>query len=184
MTWSAHLRIIFLLYNLPDPLTILDTPPWPKDRWKNHTKVAVTSHHEAALRHKAAGNYKLNYLNVQTTGLSGRPHPVLSWVLTTHDVVIVRPHIKMLSGDYLCYAHLAHDRGVAPQCRMCQLISHHPAPAEDMVHLLTRCRATADTRGRIMPDLLNTVATCILHSALTFLIDIASHNICIHLIYI
>ena len=161
MTWSAHLRIIFLVYNLPDPLMLLDSPPWPKDRWKHHTKISVTSHYETTLRHRAQGNYKLNYLNVQANGLSGRPHPVLSWVLTTHDVVIVRPHIKMLAGDYLCYAHLAHDRGADPHCRMCQQIIHHPAPAEDMVHVLTRCRATADTRGRIMPDLLNTLASLI-----------------------
>ena len=32
------------------------------------------------------------------------------------------------------------------------------APAEDLVHLLTRCKANADTRNRIMPELLNIVA--------------------------
>ena len=67
----------------------------------------------------------------------------------------------MLSVDYLCYAHLAHDRGADPHCRMCQQIMHHPAPAEDMVHVLTRCRGTADTRGRVIPDLLNTLAQLI-----------------------
>ena len=28
-----------------------------------------------------------------------------------------------------------------------------------MVHLLTMCRATADTRSRLLPDLLNTIAS-------------------------
>ena len=168
LTWSAHVRIVFLEYNLPDPLMLLDSPPWPKDSWKNYTKIAVTSKHEASLRQKSRGNYKLNYLNVQATGLLGRPHPVVSWVLTTHDVLIVRPHLKMLSGDYLCYAHLAHDRGDDPHCRMCQQIMHHPAPAEDMVHLLTRCRGTADTRGRVIPDLLNTLAQLIPKNSLLF----------------
>ena len=100
LTWSAHMRILFLLYNLPDPLLLLDSPPWPKERWKQHTRVAVTSYHENLLRSKAANNYKLQYFNVQATDLSARPHPVLAWVLTTQDVVIVRPHIKILEGDY------------------------------------------------------------------------------------
>jgi hypothetical protein len=68
---------------------------------------------------------------------------------------------KMLSGDYLCYicyAKLPCDRCVDPHCCVCKAHSHHPAPGEDLVHLLTRCRATADTRDRIMPVLINTVA--------------------------
>ena len=66
----------------------------------------------------------------------------------------------MLAGDYLCYDFLARDRGADPQCRLCQSLSgsFNPAPTEDMVHLLTRCRGTADTRSRILPDLLNIVA--------------------------
>ena len=190
LTWSAHVRILFLEYNLPDPLMLLDSPPWPKESWKNYTNIAVTSKHEENLRRKAKGNSKLNYLNVQATGLSGRPHPVLSWVLTTHDVVIVRPHIKMLSGDYLCYAHLAHDRGVDPHCRMCEQITHLPAPTEDMVHVLTRCRATADTRGRLIPDLLNILAIHVpnnsllsgfTHELLTqFILDCTSLNLSVN----
>ena len=63
----------------------------------------------------------------------------------------------MLSGDYLCFATLAIDRGSDPQCRLCLVDSNTPAPIEDTVHILTRCRGTADTRNRLMPDLLNTV---------------------------
>ena len=187
LTWSAHVRILFQLYNLPDPLLLLDSPPWPSERWKNHTKVVVTSHHEANLRHKAARNFKLQYFNVQATGLSGRLHPVLSWVQTTQDVDLVRPHVKMLGGDYLCYATLAHDRGIDPFCRLCSQLSHHPTPAEDMVHLLTRCRATADTRDRVLPELLNTVVKSfpnskllhgISHDHLTqFILDCSSLNL-------
>ena len=158
LTWSAHVRILFLMYKLPDPLQLLDVPPWPKVRWKQHSQIAVTSYHEQSLRSKVMRNSKLEFLNVKATGLTAKPHPVLSWVMTTREVVIIRPHIKMLAGDYLCYTNLAHDRGIDPHCRMCQAQSHHPAPAEDLVHLLTRCRATADTRDRIMPVLLNTVA--------------------------
>jgi hypothetical protein len=187
LTWSAHVRILFQLYKLPDPLVLLDSQPWSKDRWKQHTHAAVISHHETMLRNKASSNYKLQYLNVQAIGLTARPHPVLAWVLTTQDVTTVRPHIKMLAGDYICYANLAHDRGLDPHCRLCHLLSHHPAPAENMEHLLTRCRATADTRERIIPEILNTVATSfpqnkILfspnHNLLTqFILDCSSLNL-------
>ena len=34
-----------------------------------------------------------------------------------------------------------------------------PAPAEDMTHLLVTCRATATTRTRLMPELLNIIAS-------------------------
>ena len=187
VTWSAHLRILFCIYDLPDPLALMDTPPWSKDTWKDYTKAAVTSYHEAKLRQKAAGNMKLQFLNVQITGLSGRLHPALSWVLTTRDVMIIRPHIKMLSGNYTCYAYLAHDRGVSPHCRICQQVSSHPPKAENMVHLLTMCQATADTRERLLPDLLNTVANIMpdnglltnpTHDLLTqFILDCSSLNL-------
>ena len=158
LTWSAHIRLLFLLYNLPDPLHLLDSPPWPRERWKMHTRIAVTSHHERLLRSKASTNIKLKYLNVQTSGLSGRSHPMLTSVHTTQDVTRLRPHIKMLSGDYLSYVNLDHDRSIGPHCRMCQLISEHPAPPEDLTHILTSCRATTDTRSRIMPTLLNAIS--------------------------
>ena len=82
--------------------------------------------------------------------------------MTTQHVVTIRPHIKLLSGDYLCYSQLAHDRGSDPLCRLClnlaPLIDPSQAPAEDIVHLLTQCRATRDTRDRHLSDLLNSVA--------------------------
>ena len=161
LTWAAHVRILFLKYNLPDPLVLLNSQPWTKERWKEHSKAAVISHHEAALRNKAAGNYKLQYLNVQVTGLTGRPHPIIARVLTTQDVTTMRPHIKMLTGDYQCFAYLAQDRGMEPHCRLCRLLldAQDQAPAEDIEHLLTSCRATADTRSRIMPEILNALTT-------------------------
>ena len=159
VTWSAHVRLIFQQYSLPDPLLLLSSQPWPKERWKSHTKTAVTAFHEAVWRDKAASNYKLQYLNVQCTGLSGRPHPVLSWVQTTQDVEIVRPHVKFLCGDYVCYDYLSHDRGSDPHCRLCSALSHHKAaPVEDIEHILTKCLATSDTRQDRLAILMNTIA--------------------------
>ena len=103
LTWAAHIRYIFQLYRLPNPIDLLAMPPWSKDRWKSHVKALVISHHEAHWRSKAASNYKLNFFNVQTIGLSCKPHPILSWVQTTRDTIIIRPQIKMLAGDYACF---------------------------------------------------------------------------------
>ena len=157
LTWSAHIRIVFQIYQLPDPLQLLQSAPWSKERWKSHTSIAVLSHHEKLWRQKAKNNYKLQYLNVQCTGLSGKLHPILSWVLTTQDVMVVRPHIKMLAGDYLCFEFLSHDRGLDPHCRLCQVSSDYPGLVEDYSHILVGCSATADTRLDKLPTLLNIV---------------------------
>ena len=162
LTWSAHVRLLFQLYSLPDPLTLLSMTPWPKQRWKDYTNVAVTTYHESVLRQRSSNNMKLQFLNVKAIGLLGKPHPVVAWANTTQDVASVRPHVKMLAGDYLCYHYLAHDRGIEPYCPLCKGLSGpHPSeqpPIEDMVHVLTLCKGTKDTREGQIPDLLNTVA--------------------------
>ena len=158
LTWAAHVRILFQLYNLPDPVQLQASPPWSKERWKSHTQVIVRTYHEAALRKNAAQNYKLQYLNVQALGLTSRIHPILSWVMTTQDTVIVRPHIRMLAGDYLCGDYLGRDRGIYPQCKLCRALPMPQVVPEDIEHLLTRCRATAETRESKIPNLLNTIS--------------------------
>ena len=187
VTWTAHVRILFKLYNLPDPLQLLAGQPWTKTAWLQYTKTSITCYHEKILRAKAENNRKLKYLNVKATGLSGRPHPMLAWVKTTQDVDIVGPHIKMLAGDYLSYENLSLDRGVGPHCRLCQLSYQLPAPAETLEHLLTRCRATSNVRSRILPEILNTLSkyhpnnellSKPTHSKLTqFLLDSSSLNL-------
>ena len=61
----------------------------------------------------------------------------------------------MLAGDYPCQLHLSKERGVDPCCGLCTAMSSGPSPVEDMVHLLSMCRSTAETRSRIIPELLN-----------------------------
>ena len=158
LTWAAHVRILCQTYNLPDPLLLLDGGLWPKQRWKTHIQAKILAHHEADLRKKALTNSKLNFLNVQITGLSGRCHPILSDIHTTQDVVRLRPHVKMLAGDYLCYATLAKERGSDPRCRLCSSFPLASAPDENLVHILTICHGTADTRQRLIPELLNVVS--------------------------
>ena len=150
-------------------------------------EIPRTAYYESQLRSAAAKNQKLKYLNVQCTGLSGKPHPILSWARATQDIERLRISLKMVAGDYLCFAALHRDRGTDPQCRLCQSLGTSPAPAEDLLHILQTCRATAETRTRILPGLLNTVGMLFpdcgipnvkSHSVLTqFILDPTSLNL-------
>ena len=104
----------------------MEGPLWPKQSWKDLYLSKVTIYHERKLRAKATTNFKLFFLNMQTIGLSGRSHPALHNLLTTQVVKIARPHLKMLSGDYMCYYFLWKDRGSDPQCRLCPSSQYLP----------------------------------------------------------
>ena len=172
LTWAAHVRLLCQLYGLPDPLTLITSRPWPKDSWKMATKTAVTVHSERMWRVKAKANSKLSFLNVQATGLTGRPHPVLQGILTTQEVVRARVNVKMLAGDYPCSAYIGRDRGQDTSCRLCKLLHPaHTAPTEDMIHLLTLCRGTSDTRSRYIPELLNIISEYFPENSLLRLMD-------------
>ena len=74
-------------------------------------------------------------------------------------VKLLQCHLKMLSGDYPCFSYLGSDRSQDAHCRLCQSLTQLcPVPDENMVHVLTRCRATSDTRTRLTPDLLNIIS--------------------------
>lgn len=152
LTWSAHLRILCLKYNLPDPLQLLQGAEiWQKSDWSLLVTNRVTVFHERSLRELAATNSKMQYLNVQVQGLSGTPHPALMNIYNMQEVKKLRLHIKFLSGDFLTAERQALDNGTNPQCKLCLF------PEETVEHVLTQCRATADTHGRLLPELLNTV---------------------------
>ena len=68
---------------------------------------------------------------------------------------MAKQHLKMLCGDYQCLANIARDRGSDPQCRLC---SSSSAPPETITHILLQCTATMDSRSRVWPEFLNTVA--------------------------
>ena len=104
-------------------------------------------------------NSKMEYLNVQLSGLNGRPHPALTSVTTTRDIPKLRLHLKFLTGDYPSYHRLAKDRGTNDSnCKLCG------SPCEDTKHILTECRATSDQREKLLPELLNTIASINPHS--------------------
>ena len=109
-TWAAHLRSIFQLYRLQDPLHLLSSHLWSREKWKCTINTAVISHTEVSWREKTARKSNLGFLNIQVAGLTGKPNPVLSGILTTQEVVRSRVHIKMLAGDYPRQFYLGSDR--------------------------------------------------------------------------
>ena len=164
VTWAVHVQTICKIYDLPDPLRLLELEDaWPKSVWKSWCTTKVRSYHEKLWREKSLSNSKMTFLNTQLLGLNGRHHPALYGLMTTRDVEKMRPHIKMLTGDYLTYSRIATERqGGDPSCRLCRKLTMSlsptpPPPADTIPHILTECRATAEVRERIIPELLNSL---------------------------
>ena len=153
-TWSNHLQILCIKYGLPSPLFLMENEaPWPKETWKSLVKTKVTIYFEKSLRRQSIPNSKMKYLNIELSGLSGRPHPALHNILTTQDARKLRHHLKFLTGDILTAERLALDQPhLDPSCKLCL------DPVESSEHVLVNCSATADVRRRILPELLNKVA--------------------------
>ena len=145
-------------------------------------------------RDKASSNSKMIYLNIQLAGLTGRHHPALSGLETTRDVERLRPHIKMLAGDYLTYSRIALENEAAdPSCRICRHTKpSQPSPPETIAHILTECTGTAEVRERMFPELLNILLTVqpnhayltcpplinnLNHTLTQFLLDCSSFNL-------
>ena len=127
--------------------------PPTKSAWRELTWTQITVHAERKWRQLAASNSKMQYLNVELLGLSGKPHPLLTAMNTTRDVMKLRTHLKFLTGDFLSYERLANDRkSNDPHCRLCD------TNCEDIKHILTECRGTSDIRERLFPELVNVVA--------------------------
>ena len=159
-TWSNHVRIICKLYGLPDPLALLQQQPMTKQSWKTLVQTKISAFHELQLKREAVKNPNMEYFNVQLSSLSGLPHPALRQIMDSREAYKLKAHLKFLVGDVLSSAKLSRERGGDPRCRLCQ------APYEDTTHILVDCVKTAETRHRLLPELLNLVADIQPHSEL------------------
>ena len=131
---------------------MLESPPMSNDDWKSLVVTRITAWFEQDLRNQARNNSKMEYLNVQLLGLSGRPHPALHNVNTTQDCKKLRHHLKFLTGDILTGARLSKNQpGSNPACKLC-LSSY-----ETIEHILTVCPALSDVHQRLYPELMNVV---------------------------
>jgi hypothetical protein len=148
-TWAVHLRYLSMKYGLKDPIECFKSDPSSKSQYKENILTKICAYYEKNLRTKAENNSLMGYLNVSLTGLRGRHHPALAYIITTQEVQKSRIHLKMLAGDYLTYEVKSNQSGGSPHCRCCSLSS--PA-TESLEHVLTVCDLYSDIRERIVNE--------------------------------
>ena len=146
-TWVIHLRHLSRKYGLEDPLVCLARDPPTKSFYKELVATKITAYYENVLRQSASRNSQMNYLNVSTTGLRGRHHPALSYMITTREVKLSRPHIKFLSGNYLTYKIKADQSGGSARCRICTSGSE-----ESVTHVISTCQALREQRDKVLEE--------------------------------
>ena len=152
-TWSTHLKHLSEKYNMEDPLFLILSDPPPKHIYMENVKIKILAFYEKYLRTNAIKNSRMKYFNVSTIGLTGKIHPSVAGVMTTNEVKNMRPHIKMLTGDFLTYKIKSEQSGGSPHCRFgCVSISGEPI-SEDISHIVSCCVKTSQIRNRILSDI-------------------------------
>ena len=140
------------MYGLEDPLSSLSKPSPVKSAYKEMVLTKISAFHEKELKIQASRNSQMQYLNVNLSGLRGKNHPCLSNIITTQEVRKLRPHLKLLSGDYLTYK-TQYDRTQkgSPWCKICEMQEN-----ETILHILAICPHYEAVRNRIINEFANT----------------------------
>ena len=97
----------------------------------------------------------MRFLNVQLSGLSGRPHPALQNIQTTQDSKKLRLHLKFLTCDLITDT-VQCDTNNTTSALACTLCS--ASITDSTVHTLVTCRALTEVRNRLFPEFMNTVS--------------------------
>ena len=145
-SWFRQVRDICLMYRLPHPLTLLDSPV-PKSGVKKLVRSLVVDHWEQVLRKEASTLPSLKYFIPEYHSLSS-PHPIL-WTAGANPYEVTKAVIqcKMLSGRYriaMLTRHFGPDKSgscPAPSCPPCE--------SETLEHLLVLCPHYKETRNKL-----------------------------------
>ena len=122
--------------------------PPSKSEYKETVLTHILAFHEKELRSLAASNSKMKYLNVSLAGLRGKHHPSLSNLITTEEVRKLRPHLKILTGDYLTYQTKFDQTNKGnPLCKICRNEN------ETICHIMAICPAFNPIRNRIKDEM-------------------------------
>ena len=130
-------------------IDIQDTPP-TKTAYKSSILDKITQFWETKLRKDAQNNSKMKYLNINLSGLSGRCHPALRDIITSQQVIKMRPHLKMLCNDYYTYEQKARYQGGSSSCKLCSMDE-----PESIEHILTICQNYSVVRERVILEMKN-----------------------------
>ena len=146
-TWSVHLRHISEMYGVEEPLSCLQRLPPSKSEYKEYIMTKISAFYETELRATASTNSSMKYFNVSLLGLRGRHHPAVGNINDTSQVINMRPHVKMLTGDYLTYEKKAQQSGGSPNCR---ISVSSESESESLTHVIASCEALSEPRKRIL----------------------------------
>ena len=149
-TWCRHIRNLAKVYNITDPLLLIDLTPFKKEDFKNYIRTMITIYYEKKLRYAAQQNSKMLYLNVSVKGLNGKPHPALENIVGSSQVKKAHAHIKMLCMDLYTYEMKASFQGGSPNCRLCEPSATPFMNVENLSHIIAICDAYKDIRRRIL----------------------------------
>ena len=95
----------------------------------------------------------MKYLNVSLLGLRGKLHPSVTNIYNTHSVKKMRPHIKMLAGNYLTFEDKSQQSGGSPFCKIC--IEPESENPETLEHLIASCDGLSEIRTNIVNEIKN-----------------------------
>ena len=146
-SWFLQVRSLTLQYSLPDPLSILSSPP-TKSSFNRIVKSKITDFWEVKLRHEASKLDSLVHFKSQFYSLS-KPHPIWSSAGSNpYEVEKACCQAKMLSGRFRTCWLSRHWSGVSsgkcplPKCSL------NPTPGT-LPHILTQCEDLQPARQRI-----------------------------------
>ena len=147
-SWFLQIRLLCLKYNLPEPLTLLSTPPPPVE-FKNLCKSRVHEYWHCKLSEDAMNLPSLQFMHTEFLSLS-RPHPIWSTLDgNPFQTKAARVQAIFLSGRYrtekLCSRWSHNNQGycLLDSCNGENIV-------EDIFHVLLHCPALANSRSRLL----------------------------------
>ena len=148
-SWFIQVRRISCMYQLPDPLLILQLPP-PKARWKSQCRGRVLDYWERKYRGEATLLPSLLHFKPHFFSLA-KTHATFSTAGSPYEVGRATVVARMLSGRYITDHRTRHwDRtNPAGNCRLCPHFNVGSVPKTgDIVHQLLYCAGLAAARAR------------------------------------
>ena len=148
-SWFIQLRQVCDLYNLPDPLLVLQSPP-SKYSWKKECKAKVMLFWEDKLRLDAKSLPSLSYFKPEYMSLS-TVHPLWSLAESAYEVRKAATVACMLSGRYVTDYRSRHWEKSNPSgyCQLCMMTGFPQTPGT-LTHLLIGCPALSDVRLKMI----------------------------------
>ena len=102
----------------------------------------------------------MKYFNISLLGLRGKPHPAICDVTTSREVKMMRPHCKMLLGNYLTLQEKSEQSGGPSACQLCESVSESRISESETVsvsgisetvdHLISTCFSLSQERSRLI----------------------------------